>query len=536
MKSGAFFKQLYIIIPIILMISCKQNKVTVFNNCVIPSYPEANSITSADGKIISIGKDLTGEIKVDLEKGVVYPGFTDAHMHLVGYGNSMEILDLVGTKSVEEITQIVSKVYDGSERWIMGRGWDQNDWEEIQYPSKERLDKVTVDQPVYLRRIDGHAAWVNTKVLSICGIDRNTEDPKGGKILHDRNGNPTGILIDNAMDLIKDFVPANNKEEKRRQIKNAVRKLNQFGLTAIHDAGTDIETIQILKELIAQEQLTIRVNAMLNNNSEDYLEILGKGPDITDKFLSIRTIKIYFDGAMGSRGASLLEPYADDPNNMGLNLTDAKNINEKVRQFNSAGFQVAIHCIGDRANRLALDIFEQSGTHNNRNRIEHAQIIHSDDLTRFFDLGVIPSMQATHCTSDMYWIDERLGDDRLHEAYPWQSLLKTGSIIPGGSDAPVEFPNPLLGIYAAVTRQDTSGWPEGGWQPNERMTIDQALASLTSWAAYSMFAESYLGKIEPGYMADFTVLSQDLSKINPALIPSVNVHFTIVNGKVVYRK
>ena len=536
MKNGALVKQSYIAISIIFMISCKQNQVTVFNNCVIPLYPKANSITCADGKIISIGKDLTGDKSVDLEGGVVYPGFMDAHMHLVGYGNAMEILNLVGTKSVAEINQIVSNVYDGSERWILGRGWDQNDWEEVQYPTKKMLDMVADDQPIYLRRIDGHAAWVNSKVLSICGIDRNTQDPKGGKILHDGNGNPTGILIDNAMDLINNFIPANNRDDKLRQIKNAIRKLNQFGLTAIHDAGSDIETIQILKELIEKEQLTIRVNAMLNNNPEDYLEILDKGPDITDKLLSVRTIKIYFDGAMGSRGAALLEPYADDPQNMGLSLTDVKNITEKVSQFNAAGFQVAIHCIGDRANRIALDIFEQFGTHNARNRIEHAQIIHSDDLTRFFGLGVIPSMQATHCTSDMYWIDERLGDDRLHEAYPWQSLLQAGSIVPGGSDAPVEIPNPLLGIYAAVTRQDTSGWPKGGWQPNERMTVDQALASITSWAAYSMFAESYLGKIESGYMADFTVLSQDLSEIDPALIPSVNVHFTIVNGKVVYRR
>ena len=536
MKNVALVKQLYIVFSVIFMTSCNQPKVTVFSNCVIPSYPAANSIACADGKITSIGKDLTGDIMIDLEKGVVYPGFMDAHIHLVGYGNAMEILDLVGTESAAEITNMVAQVYDGSERWIEGRGWDQNDWEAIQFPTKEQLDKVADDQPVYLHRIDGHAIWVNSNVLSICGIDRNTADPIGGKILRDSSGNPTGVFIDNAMDLIKRFVPDNSKNDKRRQIINAVRKLNQFGLTAIHDAGTDIETVQILKELIAQEQLTIRVNAMLNNNSEDYQEFLSKGPDITDKFLSVRTVKIYFDGAMGSRGAALLEPYADDPKNIGLNLTDERKITEKVNQFNAAGFQVAIHCIGDRANRLTLDIFEGAGAHNARNRIEHAQIIHSDDLTRFFDLGVIPSMQATHCTSDMYWIDERLGNERIHEAYAWQSLLQTGSVIPGGSDAPVEIPNPLLGIHAAVTRQDTSGWPAGGWQPNERMTVDQALASITNWAAYSMFAESYLGKIEPGYMADFTVLSQDLSTIDPALIPNVTVHFTIVNGKVVYRR
>jgi hypothetical protein len=536
MKNVPLVKQLYIVFSVIFMTSCDRPMVTVFSNCVIPSFPAANSIACADGKITSIGKDLTGDIMIDLEKGVVYPGFMDAHLHLVWYGKAMEILDLVGTKSVDDITGIVSQVYDGSDRWIIGRGWDQNDWEIIQYPNKESLDKVAVDQPVYLHRIDGHAIWVNSNVLSICGINRNTADPIGGKILRDSSGNPTGVFIDNAMDLIKRFVPDNGKNDKRRQIINAVRKLNQFGLTAIHDAGTDIETVHILKELIAQEQLNIRVNAMLNNKSEDYQEFLSKGPDTTDKFLSVRTVKIYFDGAMGSRGAALLEPYADDPKNIGLNLTDEKKITEKVNQFNAAGFQVAIHCIGDRANRLVLDIFEESGNQNARNRIEHAQIIHSDDLHRFFDLGVIPSMQATHCTSDMYWIDERLGDKRLHEAYAWQSLLQTGSIIPGGSDAPVEIPNPLLGIHAAVTRQDTSGWPAEGWQSNERMTIDQALASITSWSAYSMFAESYLGKIKPGFMADFTVLSQDLSTIDPEQIPSVNVHFTIVRGKVVYKR
>ena len=536
MKNVALVKQFSIVFSVIFMTSCDQPKVTVFNNCFIPSFPEANSIACTDGKITSIGKDLPGDIIIDLEKGVVYPGFMDSHLHLLWYGKAMEILDLVGTKSVAEITSIVAKEYDGSERWIMGRGWDQNDWEIIQYPNKESLDRVAENQPVYLHRIDGHAIWVNSNVLSICGIDRNTEDPIGGKILRDNSGNPTGVFIDNAIDLIKKFIPDNGKNDKRRQIINAVRKLNEFGLTAVHDAGTDIETVNILKELIAQEQLTIRVNVMLNNNSVDYQEFLSEGPDITDKFLSVRTVKIFFDGSMGSRGAALLEPYADDPKNIGLNLTDEKKITEKVSQFNAAGFQVAIHCIGDRANRLALDIFERTGSQNSRNRIEHAQIIHSDDLPRFFDLGIIPSMQATHCTSDMYWIDERLGEERLHEAYPWQSLLQTGSIISGGSDAPVEIPSPLLGLHAAVTRQDTSGWPTGGWQSNERMTLDQALASITSWAAYSMFAESYLGKIAPGYMADFTVLSKDLSTIDPAKISSVKVHFTIVNGKVVYKR
>ena len=535
MNITTFAIRLYIFYLLIIMTSCNQTNITVLSNCTIPSYPNANSISLANGKIISIGNNLAGDIIVNLNGGVVYPGFSDSHMHLVGYGKSLEKLDLVGTKSISEITNIISKSYDQSSKWIEGRGWDQNDWADINFPTKTDLDLVAKDQPVYLRRIDGHAAWVNSKVLSICGINKKTQDPDGGKIIRDKDGQPTGILIDNAIDLIDKFLPEDNVVEKRRYIENAVKKLNEFGLTTIHDAGTDIETINILKQLIQEGKLSIRINAMLNNNIKDYNKYINNGPERINDFLFIHSVKIYFDGAMGSRGAYLLEPYSDDPNNSGLTITNEKNVRKKIKLFNDAGLQVAIHCIGDKANRIALNIFEESGNKLLRNRIEHAQIIHNDDIKRFSELGVIPSMQATHCTSDMYWIDERLGPERIHQSYPWKSLLKSGSIIPGGSDAPVETPDPLLGIYAAVTRMDIEGWPAKGWLPNERMTIDQAISSITQWSAYSMFAEKLFGKIQKGYVADFTVLNNNLTNIDPRIIPEVKILYTIVDGKIVYQ-
>ena len=535
MKKTPFVTRLYIFYFLSIMISCNDQKITVLSDCIIPSHPTANSISFANGKILSIGNNLRGDVIINLNGGVVYPGFSDSHMHLVGYGKSLEKLDLVGTKSILEITNLVSNSYDKSNKWIEGRGWDQNDWEEINYPTRDDLDLVAKEQPVYLRRIDGHAAWVNSKVLLICGINDKTKDPDGGKIIRDKNGFPTGIFIDNAIDLIEKYLPNDDMVDKKRYIEKAVKQLNKFGLTTIHDAGTDIETIKILKELIQQNKLSIRVNAMLNNNVNDYKSYINNGTENIDDFLFVNGVKIYYDGAMGSRGAYLLEPYSDDLNNIGLTITNEDQIRKKVKIFNDAGFQVAIHCIGDKANRIALNIFEEIDSKSSRNRIEHAQIIHNEDINRFYELGVIPSMQAIHCTSDMYWIDERLGPKRIDQSYPWQSLLKSGSIIPGGSDAPVESPDPLLGVYAAITRKDLDGWPIGGWLPNERMTIDQAISSITEWSAYSMFAEEFYGKIHKGYLADFTVLNNNLSQIEPNDIPEVKVLYTFVNGEIVYQ-
>jgi len=510
----------------------------LFTNVYLPGNSQRSSVLCSNGRIQTIGipETFTADQIVDLHGGYLYPGFSDAHLHLLGLGQSMEILDLVGTGTPDEIIALVrQKARQASNgAWIRGRGWDQNDWPEIRLPDRSLLDNAAPDNPVLLSRIDGHAIWVNSAALDRAGITRNTPDPTGGKIYRDRAGDPTGILLDNATDLVFRIIPEESRSTKKRQLKKAVAYLNSLGITSIHDAGTSRETLAILGDMEREGELTLRVYAMLNDDPEDYEPFLLNGPTVNDPRITVRAVKLYLDGALGSRGAALLEPYSDDPGNTGLLVSDSATVAEKVRRFNAAGFQVNIHCIGDRANRMALDIFEWAGVRNRRNRIEHAQIIAPDDIPRFFDLGVIPSMQTTHCTSDMYWADERLGSGRLNEAYPWQALLSTGSIIPGGSDAPVETPNPLWEFYAAVTRQDREDWPSGGWQSQERMTPEQALNSLTLWPAYAAFQEDQSGKIAPGYHADFTVLSRDLLQSTPHQILDTAVLYTIMNGEVVY--
>lgn len=513
---------------------------TLFTNVHIYGQPTANAILVEAGKIVQVGKqdDFTDRSTVDLQGGYLYPGFTDAHMHLAGYSRSLEILDLVGT---ENKTAILEPVHQAAARqpvgtWILGRGWDQNDWPLIAFPTKADLDSVAPRHYVVLKRIDGHAIWVNSRVLEKANITAATKDPKGGKILRDQAGAPTGILIDNAVNLVNTFIPKPSKADKRQAILKAQNQLNAYGLTAIHDAGTDLETISIIDELAREGLLTLRVYSMLDNDPEVYESYLRAGPSIDNPFYQVRSVKLYLDGALGSRGAALLEPYSDDPGNRGLILTDSAKVAQLVKRVNLAGFQVAIHCIGDRANRLALNIYEAVGLPGRRNRIEHAQIISPRDIPRFSQLGVIPAMQATHCTSDMYWADERLGKKRLAGAYAWQALIKAGSIIPGGSDAPVEVPDPLAGIYAAITRQDQKGWPPGGWFPNERLTLDQAIKMVSEWPAYAAFQEQVTGQLKPGYYADFTVLDRPLKGDRPDEILNTSVLFTIVNGQIVYSR
>ncbi len=525
----------------ILLSGCTSHDEDIlFTNAHITNHPNANAILVRNGLIKDIGqaKDFTGIKTVDLMGGIVYPGFTDAHMHLVGYGWSKETLDLVGTESIEQVLAMVKKAVSTTpkDRWIQGRGWDQNDWDPIAFPTKEMLDYISPDNPIVLRRIDGHAVWVNSKVLDLANVTPETQDPNGGKILRDKTGVPTGVFIDNAIDLVSQVIPEDTKADKRRMILTAQHHLNAVGLTSIHDAGTDKETIEILDELSASGDLTLRIYTMLNDDIHDYENFLKSGPLTDNPYYKVRSVKLYMDGALGSRGAALLAPYDDDLDNVGLILTDSAEVSRRVALFNEKGFQVGVHCIGDRANRIMLDIYESIGRSESRNRIEHAQIIHVDDIPRFSQLGVIPSMQTTHCTSDMYWADERLGSGRIQEAYPWQSLIQSGSIIPGGTDAPVEFPDPLASLYAAVTRQDAQGWPEGGWLPEQRLTMDQAIKTATEWPAYASFEENIKGKIARGFYADFTVLDRPLNGNHPKEILKTEILFTIVGGKVVYQK
>ena len=514
----------------------KQNQSILFLNGNIYKKPGSSAILCQQGKIVGFGKkeDFNIENTIDLNGGVVYPGFIDSHLHLLGVGQAIENISLNEIKSPHEAINILKDLIKQikNKSWILGRGWDQTLWDNQSFPDKSILDKAAPDTPVAFRRIDGHALWVNSKAMELAGVSKDTLSPDGGIIHKHSNGEPTGIFIDNAMNLILNVIPKSSKVEIRRQIMKAMSHLNSYGLTSIHDPGTDPETISILMEKTIKS--TMGVYAMLNYRKDELLPYLEKGPLKTHPTLTIRAVKIYLDGALGSHGAALLKPYSDDSKNCGLILEDLENVKKDIKTFNKLGFQSAIHCIGDKANRLALDLYSQSGNKECRNRIEHAQMIHRKDIPRFAELGVLPCMQPIHCTSDMGWLPHRIGKVRLDETYPWNSLIQAGSIISGGSDAPIESPDPLKGIYAAVTRRDEQGNPSGGWQGHETVSIENAIKMYTEWAAYASFEENVKGQIKKGFTADFTVLDKDLLKIHPSEILNTKVKMTVVNGEVVY--
>ncbi|MCP2519077.1 amidohydrolase [Candidatus Aminicenantes bacterium AC-708-M15] len=558
-----FVKKIFIFLFFIgfllsLFITCvrKQADMVLLNANVItmnPKKPSAQAVAIIGDKIVKVGKNkevekLIGvQTKViDLTGKTVVPGFIDAHIHFLGLGNTKRILNLVGTTSKEEIVKLVKNriLKEGEGKWILGRGWDQNDWPIKEFPTRWDLDSVSPKNPVVLRRIDGHALWVNSLVLKKAGITKQTPDPKGGKILRDpETGKPTGVLIDEAMSLVKKIMPSPTYEEKKEMAILASKECSSLGLTTVHDAGVDLETIKIYKELINENKLTVRLYVMLGWPGDAIDEYFKKGPEIGygNNFLTVRSIKMFSDGALGSRGAALFEPYNDDPTNTGLITFDPDEALEVMKKALKKGFQVCVHAIGDRANRLTLDLFEKafktvSQTKNHRFRIEHAQVLTEEDIPRFAKLNVIPSMQPTHATSDMYWAVDRLGSERAKYAYAWKSLINTGVRIAGGSDAPVENANPLWGIYAACTRQDHKGWPKGGWYPEQRVTRYEALKMFTIDAAYAGFEEKIKGSIEEGKLADIVILSKNLLSIPAKEILNTHVEMTIVGGKIVYQK
>ena len=510
----------------------------------------AEAMAIVDGRILAVG--TKEEIlplgtwrtkRIDLKGAVVVPGLTDSHFHFRSFGRSLDELQLAGTSSAAEIADLVENkaqvLPPGS--WIRGRGWDQNDWQNTAFPTKAILDQAAAKHPVMLTRVDGHAIWVNSRAMSLAGITSGTPTPEGGAILRDEQGDPTGIFIDNAADLIHAVIPPASREVTRRWLLAAARRCNEVGLTEIHDAGVDATTIEVLQELIDEERFTLRYYGMLDGDNPQLLAShLRRGPLLNyGGRMTVRSVKLYADGALGSRGAALLEPYSDDPQNTGLLLNPQAELAPIVTRAIQAGFQPCIHAIGDRANRMVLDIYERAlapyAEADIRPRIEHAQVLAHRDIRRFARLGVLPAMQPSHATSDMYWAEDRLGPERVQGAYAWRQLLNTGVIIPGGSDCPVEREEPLLQIYAARTRQDLGGWPEGGWFPEERMGGLEALKSLTTWAAHAAFVESSRGKILPGYDADLTILSVNPVTCEPSSLPTAKVLMTVVAGQVVWR-
>lgn len=517
-----------------------------------PGRPRASAVAIRDGRITAVGEDAElqawigeGTEVIELGGRTVVPGLSDSHVHLFGVGALGAGIDLTGTRSVEEIVSKVAAVArEGSPGWIKGRGWDQNDWEGAKnFPSARELDAVAPDRPVILRRIDGHAIWVNSAAMRAAGIGPRTKDPAGGKIVR-AGGKPTGIFVDNAMSLIDRHVPAPTAEELTRWAELGQQRCLEAGLTQVHEMGIGALELEVLKQLDREGKLKLRVYAMLDGAAEDLDALLGSGPHLPApggdrQRLTVRGVKLYMDGALGSRGAALLAAYADDPKNTGLLVMDEKELESRVRRAHQRGHQVATHAIGDRANRVVLDVYQRvfgADLRAARPRIEHAQVVSPEDLGRFSRLGVIASMQPVHATSDMPWAEKRVGAERIRGAYAWKSLLTSGATIASGSDAPVEDISVIAGLFAATTRQDPRGATAVSWHPEERMDPTDALASFTRGAAYASFREHEAGRIVPGYVADLTVLSADPIDSDPSILRQAEAELTVIGGSIVHAK
>ena len=514
---------------------------------LIPEQPLAEALVTRGGKVVAVGgrRELQaahpGVRVVELRGATIVPGLADAHAHLAGLGRTLSILNFAGTSSVEQILELAKTAppasYEGE--WLVGRGWDQNTWPKGQrdFPTRQQLDALFPSIPVYFTRVDGHAAWVNTEALRRSGVGATTPDPPGGRIIRDRQGEPAGVLVDHAMALVVSKMPRPTEAQQETRLRASLQKCVSVGLTSVHDAGTDSPTLNLFRQWDSLGALPLRVYAM-GEGYERGKQIPDLG-SIQGKLLTFRAVKFYLDGALGSRGAALHAPYSDEPNQRGLLLIEPTELEKRAKDLIARGYQVAVHAIGDRANTLALDILARAAADakvvDPRNRIEHAQILRMEDIPRFAQLGIIASMQPTHATSDMPWAEQRLGPERIAGAYAWKSLLDSGAHLAFGSDFPVEDSNPLLGLYAARTRQDPKGEPAGGWLPEQRLDGEQALRGFTTGAAYASFAEELRGMLRPGMDADFVALSVDPVDDPPQRLLTGKALLTIVAGRVAYQ-
>jgi predicted amidohydrolase YtcJ len=515
-----------------------------------PKQPSAEAMAIQGRHIFWVGttaeaqKFLSGPAhKMDLRGATVLPGIIDAHTHLLALGQSLLKLNLKGvTTEQEAILQVKQKVAAApANEWIQGWGWDEGEWAS-RYPNNAALSAASPQNPVFLVGLHGFAAWANERALEIAGITKETKDPENGKILRDeKTGEPTGILLNRAQELVAKHIPPMTVAQAKKALALGAEECVKNGLTSIHEAQVTQLMLDAYRELIREGRMPLRLYAMLDGADGSLVEEwLKRGPEIDAQHqLTIRAFKLFADGALGSRGAALLEPYSDAPQTKGVVTTPEAAVYDLTRRSLQRGFQVCTHAIGDAANRMVLNAYERAlresvEARDVRLRIEHAQVLSPQDIPRFAKLGIIASMQPVHCTSDMPWAEKRLGPERIAGAYAWRSVLATGAHVPFSSDFPGETLNPFYGIYAAITRQDPSGNPPGGWYPEQRVTLDDALRGYTVEAAYAEFAEKDKGTLEKGKLADFTVIDKDITKVQPKEILSITVLKTFVGGKAVY--
>jgi len=507
-----------------------------------------------NGKIIAVGS--AGEVAarapnakhVDLQGRTVLPGLIDAHGHVFGLGAMLTQLDLSTSTSLDGALKSIADYARANpqQAWVRGRGWNQEIWKLGRFPTAKELDGAVADRPVWLERVDGHAGWANSRVLALAGITNATPDPVGGKIVRDANGVATGVLVDAAQALVTKVLPQETEREGRIMLDRALENMASVGLTSVHDAGITVGEDRLYRDYADHGKLTARIYAMIGGTGPDFDQLAKNGPlpSYGKDMYALAAVKLYADGALGSRGAALLAPYSDDPHSHGLLFHTNKEIDAMITKAIKKGYQVNVHAIGDAGNKQILDTFAKEipankalkGGSDARHRIEHAQVVTPGDIPRFKSIGIIPSMQPTHATSDKNMAETRIGAERMKGAYAWRSFLQQGSRIACGSDFPVEAPNPFFGIHAAVTRQDKHGQPIAGWYPEQEMSLKEAFRCFTLDAAYAGHQEKTLGSLEAGKYADFIVIDRDLFKISPYDIYKIGVLETWVAGRQVYQK
>ena len=541
-------KKLFFLLLAISIASCAPEKLSadlLIKNATIytvdKDFSIANAVVVKDGKILEIGLKPELELKYNIKKtydakgNTVVPGLIDAHAHLYGLGLGLQNVDLVGTTSFDEILgRVIAFQQEKNTEYIIGRGWDQNDWDDKNFPTKKELDSLFPDTPVSLRRIDGHAMLVNSKALELAGITSITK-VAGGEIVLE-NGEPTGIIIDAPMGLISKTFPDITEEVSTQALLEAEKICLQYGLTTVDDAGLSKNIIELIDALQKEGKFKLRMYAMVSNSPENRDYYLNKGIYKTDR-LNVRSFKVYSDGALGSRGAAMREPYSDMPGHYGAMIANADSLKFLAEKIATSEFQMNTHAIGDSANIAVLRAYKKAleGKTDRRWRVEHAQIISAEDFNYFDDNNnILPSVQPTHATSDMYWAEDRVGAERIKGAYAYKELLNKAGSIALGTDFPVENVNPMYTFYAAVARKDLKNYPENGFQMKDALTREEALKGMTIWAAFANFEENEKGSIEVGKFADFTILDKDIMKVDEKELPNTKVVATFINGEMVF--